>query len=67
MRAASFKLFVVRTVTKAIPAAKTPKASAITTERVINKTIAVETEAEIAIRRECFTGATIAKAAHRSL
>ena len=37
------------------------KASAITTERVINKTAAVETDAEIPMRMESFIDATIVK------
>jgi len=63
MSAASLRLFLARTVTKAIPAAKLPKASAITTERVNNKTAAVETDAEIPMRKESLIGATTVKEA----
>jgi hypothetical protein len=56
-------LFFVRTVTKAIPAAKAPKAKAITTDLTIIKTTAVETEVEIPTRIESFIDATTAKEA----
>ena len=61
IKAASFKLSLFRIVTKAIPAAREPKAKAITIERVINKTMAVEAEAETPILKESLMHATIVK------
>jgi hypothetical protein len=46
------------TVTNAIPAAKKPKADAMTRERVMISTPAVEIDAEIPIRIDNFTYAT---------
>jgi hypothetical protein len=67
IKAASFTLFFPCTVTNAIPAAKKPNAMAITSERVIISTSAVETDAEIPIRIDSFTDATIDLVVHQSL
>jgi hypothetical protein len=51
-------VFFALTVTNAIPAARVPKALAITIDRVINKTSAVATDAETPIRSDSFMRAT---------
>jgi hypothetical protein len=58
INAASLVFFFPCTVTNAIPAAKKPKADAMTSERVMISTPAVETDAEIPIRIDNFTYAT---------
>jgi hypothetical protein len=45
-------------VMNATPAAKVPNAKAITIDRVISNTTAVETDAETPMRSESFTHAT---------
>jgi hypothetical protein len=52
-------LFFPCIVARAIPEAKKPKAKAITRERVMMSTTAVETDADIPIRIDNFTDATI--------
>jgi len=59
INAASLMLFLPRTITNEIPAAKKPKAAAITSDRVSNNTAAVATLAAVPIRMESFMHATI--------
>jgi hypothetical protein len=58
MSAASFKEYFALMVMNATPAAKVPNAKAITIDRVISNTTAVETDAETPMRSESFTHAT---------